>query len=119
MGRQSSEGGSSAPIERRVSHRRSVLGRASVSCHPESAFDADAVDISEGGVCLTSPVALQPGTLCQLKLEIHPAPVTHVCVSGRVCFCIEQSGHYRVGVQCSETPEFAAAVRRREAGEGE
>ena len=84
MGCQPGEGGSSPPIERRDSHRLSVFGRASVSCYPEPAFNAEAVDISEHGVCLTSPVALTPGTLCELAVEICPAPVSALPLEG-VC----------------------------------
>lgn len=119
MGSQFSEGESSNPTERRAGQRRSVRGRASVLCSSDRSFDADTVDISEGGVCLTSPVALQPGTLCRLNIEIHPTPVIHVSVSGRVCFCVEQHDQYRVGFQCSETPELAAAVYRRESRDSE
>lgn len=107
MGHARINGGPSIPNERRVNPRQAVNGRASVSCYPGLTFDAETVDISEGGICLTSPVALEPGTPCQLEVEIHPEPVTHISVSGRVCFCIEQAGHYRVGVQCSIS--FAAA----------
>lgn len=114
MARTRNHDGSRTSIERRRSERRSVHGRASVLCSGRS-FEAEAVDISESGVCLTSPVALYPGTSCRLTMEVHPAPLMRICVSGSVCFCIEQRGQYRVGVHCSESADLVAAVRRGEA----
>lgn len=100
--------------ERRAKCRLYVQGRARVLLLPARVFDAEMVDISEGGVCLTSPVELAPGTWCHLRIEMPPTPAVQLSVSGHVCFCIEHHGVYRVGVHCSESDSLVAAVRDRE-----
>jgi hypothetical protein len=102
--------------ERRASDRVHVRGRARVLLAPSRAFDAEMVDISEGGVCLTSPFELTLGTWCHLFLDMPAAPATQLSVSGHVCFCIEQHGVYRVGVHCADSQRLLAAVRAREPG---
>lgn len=102
------------PAERRAKRRVYVQGRARVLLLPARAFDAEMVDISEGGVCLTSPIELAPGTWCHLRIEMPPAPAVRLSVSGHVCFCIEQHGVYRVGVHCADSDSLVAAVRDRE-----
>ena len=100
--------------ERRTQGRLYVQGRARVLLMPARVFDAEMVDISEGGVCLTSPVEPAPGTWCHLRIEMPPAPAVQLSVSGHVCFCIEQHGVYRVGVHCADSESLVAAVRDRE-----
>src|SRR5687768_388999 len=100
--------------ERRMQHRLYAQGRARVLLTPARSFDAEMVDISEAGVCMTSPIELAPGTWCHLRIEMLPAPAAQLSVSGRVCFCIEQHGVYRVGVHCSDSERLVAAVRDRE-----
>lgn len=100
--------------ERRAKRRLYVQGRARVLLMPARAFDAEMVDISEGGVCLTSPVELAIGTWCHLRIEMPPEPSAQLSVSGHVCFCIEQHGVYRVGVHCTDSDSLVAAVRDRE-----
>ena len=77
---------------------------------PARVFDVDMIDISEAGVCLTSPVELAPGTWCHLRIEM-PSAGTDLSVSGQVCFCIERHGAFRVGVHCPHSESLAAAAR--------
>jgi hypothetical protein len=62
---------------------------------------ADTVDISAHGVCLTLPRALEVGSTCQLELEIHGATQRSKSVVARVCFCVQGSNGYRIGLNCS------------------
>jgi hypothetical protein len=112
----SSKNGQPPHAERRARPRLYVQGRARVLLPPARAFDAEMVDISEGGVCLTSPVELAPGTWCHLRIEI-PATAAQLSVSGHVCFCIEQHGSYRVGVHCTASDGLLAAVHDRGSGQ--
>jgi hypothetical protein len=96
--------------ERRGSQRLHAPGRARVLLRPARVVDVDMIDISEAGVCLTSPVELAPGTWCHLRIELSPSG-TDLSVSGQVCFCIERQGAFRVGVHCPHSESLAAAVR--------
>lgn len=91
------EGG---PFERRAVLRSLIRGRASVAIECQRSFRAATIDISEAGICLTAPVALEPGTVCRLDVEIEQPLLTQFTVNGRVCFCIGERGHYRVGFHC-------------------
>ena len=105
----------SPPIaERRAQRRVYVQGRARLLLTPARTFNVEMVDISEGGVCMTSPVELAPGTWCHLRIEMPPTPAAQLSVSGHVCFCIEQHGAYRVGVHCTDSDSLVAAVRDRD-----
>ena len=107
--------GDQPPIsERRAQRRLYVQGRARLLLPPARSFNVEMVDISEGGVCMTSPVELAPGTWCHLRIEMPPTPAAPLSVSGHVCFCIEQHGVYRVGVHCADSDSLVAAVRKRE-----
>ena len=100
--------------EKRAQRRVYVQGRARVLAAPAMSFDAELVDISEGGVCMTSPVELALGTWCHLHIEMPQASAAQLSVAGQVCFCIEQHGVYRVGVHCADSDSLVAAVRDRE-----
>ena len=101
----------STKSERRAHRRLYVQGRALVLLPPARSFRAETVDISEGGVCLTSPVGLTPGTWCHLRIHVPTASTPELSLSGHVCFCIEFHGVYRVGVHCSESESLIDAVR--------
>jgi hypothetical protein len=103
--------------ERRAQRRLYVQGRARWLLAPACTFNVEMVDISEGGVCLTSPVELAPGTWCHLRIEMPPTPAAQLSVSGHVCFCIEQDGAYRVGVHCIDSDRLVAAARDRESAQ--
>ncbi len=104
----SGDDGSSS--ERRSSRRHYIRARALVDA-PDGSFQAEAVDVSISGVCLTSPVALQPGTYCRLQVELYGNTSPTIAVAGRVCFCIEDHGQFRVGVHCADADKLVAAVQ--------
>ncbi|HEX2493300.1 MAG TPA: PilZ domain-containing protein [Steroidobacter sp.] len=96
----SSQSSSSSGVERRHAARKPARGSASVKTQTGTLRGA-AVDISPAGVCLTLPEPLQVGATYTLALHIEGQLEPEVSVLGRVCFCIEHSGRYRVGVNCS------------------
>lgn len=91
----------SGSSERRSAHRTYVRGRASVEVEHQRSFQADMIDVSDAGVCLTAPIALEPGTLCRLEIDVE-RPQRHLSLTGRVCFCVEDHGGYRVGFHCPD-----------------
>lgn len=97
--------------ERRARRRLYVQARAVVLLPQELSLEVETVEISEEGVCLTSPIELVPGTWCRLRIQLLPASATEISVSGRVCFCIEQRGVYRIGIHCAESHGLVAAFR--------
>jgi hypothetical protein len=99
--------------DRRRNPRASMKGRASVLIAGGGAIEGETVDISDSGVCLTLPTALQLGDLYRLNLEMRTEPQTEVTIVGRVCFCIQQSGGYRVGVHCSDLDTICSLARRQ------
>src|SRR5690349_4046938 len=100
--------------DRRSHQRHYVRGRAVVLLPPARSFKAEAVDISEGGVCLTSPVEVTPGTWCHLRINLLASTGPDISISGQVCFCVEFNGVYRVGVHCLEAQALVDAVRDRD-----
>lgn len=62
---------------------------------------ADTVDISQHGVCLTLPRALEVGSTCELDLEILGADQRRTSVVARVCFCLQGKDGYRIGLNCA------------------
>lgn len=114
MTERSSKDQNSTGDERRSHRRLYVNGRALVLLPPARSFKAETVDISESGVCLTSPVELTPGTWCHLRIHMPAASDPDISVSGHVCFCIEYHGAYRVGVHCVESEVLTDAVRQHD-----
>jgi hypothetical protein len=105
----------SGQAERRRNPRASLKGRASVLIAGGGAIEGETVDISDAGVCLTLPTALQLGDLYRLNIEMQTEPQTEVTIVGRVCFCVQQSAGYRVGVHCSDLDTICSMARRRDA----
>lgn len=62
---------------------------------------ADTVDISQHGVCLTLPRALEVGSTCELDLEILGTAQRRTSVVARVCFCLQAKDGYRIGLNCT------------------
>jgi PilZ domain-containing protein len=87
--------------ERRSAQRAYARGRASVAVGHQLSFQADMIDVSEAGVCLTAPMAIEPGTLCRLEIDVEQ-PRRHFTLTGRVCFCVSDREHYRVGFHCPD-----------------
>lgn len=83
--------------------RQNVLSRrneAAADLKIESRhLTAEAVDISEHGVCLTLTQPVEVGTKCQLNLTIERDIERRVFA--RVCFCLPTTHGFRVGLNCS------------------
>ncbi|HMN43752.1 MAG TPA: PilZ domain-containing protein [Povalibacter sp.] len=62
---------------------------------------AQAVDISASGVCLSLSYPLKVGETYRLDLEIHGEPPRVRSVLARVCFCLASNGTYRIGFNCA------------------
>lgn len=99
--------------ERRRSPRTIVRCEASVALNDDRRLVGSTVDVSAAGVCLSLPVALDPGERCGLRLNIGtPEDVTIVEMRGRVCFCVPQPQGYRIGLHCTHIdPEGALALK--------
>lgn len=86
--------------ERRRQQRLPIRGSAIVRIQRRK-IQADTVDISAHGVCLTLPRALEAGSTCQLDLQVPGASKRSTSVVARVCFCLQGKNGYRVGLNCS------------------
>lgn len=100
MVERASEHSVDSSSERRARWRLPVRGFAVVrSGH--AAMLAETVDISEQGVCLTLPEALDVGGTYRVDLEIQGDHARSTSVVARVCFCLQGKNGYRVGLNCS------------------
>ena len=97
--------------ERRARPRIPVVGFAEVKTR-RGTLVGEAVDVSAAGVCLTIPQPLVAGELCSLDLRIENEPPIETSIVGRVCFCIEQSAGYRIGVNCPMSDSFDQLSQR-------
>jgi PilZ domain len=91
---------STLAAERRGGERRVVQGIAIVRSR-RGATLAEAVDISDEGVCLTLSHPLDVGAKYLLDLELRGQPARSTSIVARVCFCLASNGGYRVGLNCS------------------
>jgi hypothetical protein len=96
----------SACGERRHEPRMPVHAQASVLVAGHRALKGKAVDISSGGVCVTLTKPMQLGASCKLHLKFQSELHERVIVVGRVCFCVGQGDHYRIGIHCSGLNEI-------------
>ncbi len=90
--------------ERRRSYRcpLQIAVRVSSSSRPE--FVANSVNISEGGMALTSPVELQVGERVNLKFTL-PERETPAKISGEICWTDETG---RLGLEFVQVPASMA-----------
>lgn len=102
--------------ERRRQPRRAVLIRADVQIPGKPAMKAHAVDLSQGGIGLQSPVevAIDQEIVVTLPFDVCGEQRT-VVLTGRVRYCTKQSDrHYRIGLQFvhqnADAAAFVAAV---------
>jgi hypothetical protein len=86
--------------DRRRQQRLLTRGTALVKFQ-RNEFLADTVDISQHGVCLTLPRALEVGSTCELDLEILGVDQRRTSVVARVCFCLQGKDGYRIGLNCA------------------
>jgi DNA-binding response OmpR family regulator len=90
--------------ERRRSYRCPVQIPVHVSSSAHSAFVANSINISEGGIALTSPVILHVGERLTLKLAL-PDPETTARINCEVCWADEAG---RVGLEFVQVPRTVA-----------
>lgn len=99
MGEDSAEEVQPPVADRRRQQRLPTRGTALVKFQRQE-LQADTVDISPHGVCLTLPRALEVGSSCELDLEIFGAAQRRTSVVARVCFCLQGKDGYRIGLNC-------------------
>lgn len=96
---------------RRHAPRASIRCEASISLSDDRRIVGSTVDLSNAGVCLSLPIALQPGDRCGLRLNLGtPDRVEIVEMRGRVCFCVPQQHGYRIGMHCTDIDADAAQL---------
>jgi DNA-binding response OmpR family regulator len=86
--------------ERRRYYRYPLQIRVDVSSVARAEFVATSVDVSEGGMALTSPVSLQVGEKVSLKLTL-PSTEGATKINGEVCWA-DNAG--RVGLEFVQIP---------------
>jgi hypothetical protein len=97
--------------DRRHSARTIIRCEASIALDDDRRLVGSTVDLSAAGVCLSLPVALEPGERCGLRINIgSPDEVTIVEMRGRVCFCVPQREGYRIGLHCTDIDPDAALM---------
>jgi hypothetical protein len=97
--------------DRRHSARTIIRCEASIALDDDRRLVGSTVDLSAAGVCLSLPVALEPGERCGLRINIgSPDEVTIVEMRGRVCFCVPQRDGYRIGLHCTDIDPDAALM---------
>jgi c-di-GMP-binding flagellar brake protein YcgR len=104
------------PSNRRTSARKVMQVQARISVPGEAPLEAHTVDLSLGGVSITSSQQLNPGQECIVELgisapDIAPAPA----LRARVRYCARRhDGQYRIGFKFSlvsiEAAELLVAV---------
>lgn len=87
--------------DRRTNPRKAIRVRARIMVEGETLLDADTIDLSHGGVSITSKQPLNLGQNCIIELgsgipEIASPPVLQAGV--RYCARLRE-GQYRIGLQ--------------------
>jgi hypothetical protein len=97
--------------DRRHDERTIIRCEASIALDDDRRLVGSTVDLSAAGVCLSLPIALEPGERCGLRINIGSRDeVTIVEMRGRVCFCVPQRQGYRIGLHCTEIDADAALM---------
>jgi hypothetical protein len=97
--------------DRRHAPRTILRCEASVGLADNRRVIGSTVDLSTAGVCLSLPVAMEPGERCELRINIGTVNrVEIVEMQGRVCFCVPQRLGYRIGLHCTEIDPDAASL---------
>jgi c-di-GMP-binding flagellar brake protein YcgR len=100
------------PSDRRTSARKVMRVEARISVPGEAPLDAHTVDLSLGGVSITSSQQLSERQECIVELgvsarEIAPAPA----LRARVRYCARlRDGQYRIGLEFSSVSIEAAEL---------
>ena len=89
------------PRERRASSRKAIRVRARITLEEEVLFLADTIDLSQGGLSITSKQPLNLEQKCNVELttgvpEIAKPPV----LQAEVVYCARlREGEYRIGLR--------------------
>ena len=89
-------------LRRFIRRRLQIRGVALVETKGHSVL-AESVDISVHGVCLTLSHPLEVGSGCRLVLEMQREEKRTTSVLASVCFCLQTTIGYRIGLACSLT----------------
>jgi hypothetical protein len=78
-----------------------AAAQASILLSSHRALDGEMLDISAAGLCMTLAEPLPVGGTYQLRVNLPPE-FGQLVISGRVCFCLEREGRYRLGFHCAD-----------------
>ncbi len=100
------------PSDRRTSPRKAIRVRARIMAQGEALLDVDTIDLSHGGVGITSKQPLNLGQECNIELgtgapTIASPPVLQAAV--RYCARLRE-GEYRIGLQFTHVSIEAAEL---------
>jgi c-di-GMP-binding flagellar brake protein YcgR len=87
--------------ERRAKARKTIRARTWLHVGRGNPLEASTVDLSYGGLCVTSNQPLSPGQECQVELDVHvPSDAPRRVLPSRVCHCAAlRTGEYRIGLR--------------------
>jgi hypothetical protein len=87
--------------DRRASARKVIRVRACIRVAGEALLDADTIDLSHGGVSVTSKEPLNLGQECSVELGISvPEIATPPVLRAGVRYCARlREGEYRIGLK--------------------
>jgi len=98
--------------DRRESPRKVLRVRARVGLPDETMVDARTVDLSSGGLSLTSSLQLKPDQECFVELELGAFGIESTPpIRTRVCYCVPfRASDFRTGVQFLQIDAAIAAL---------
>lgn len=80
--------------------RRAICLRADVHLPDGTLLAAHSTDISETGIGLLSPRAVDIEQDCRIVVRLAACGVQHdLTLVGRVCYCIDKGGSHRIGMR--------------------
>jgi c-di-GMP-binding flagellar brake protein YcgR len=101
------------PRERRVSERRSIAVRATITLPDDAALlEGHTVDLSATGASITLPFKLSQGQRCLIDLELEAfgsSSTFHIPAQVRYCVKME-SDQFRAGVRFGPIDDATAAL---------
>lgn len=101
-----------AASERRAAPRKAISVRARVVVEGAAALDVDTIDLSHGGVCITSRQPLNLELSCIIEIAIGvPELGSPPLLRAAVCYCARlKSGKYRIGLKFTHVSIEAAEL---------
>jgi PilZ domain-containing protein len=102
----------SAPRERRANSRKAIRVRARITLEGEILFVADAIDLSRGGLGITSKQPLNLEQKCNVELATGvPGIAKPPVLQAAVVYCARlREGEYRIGLQFTFVSAEAEAL---------